>query len=47
MKVSIVKKTYEEKVESKKLLTSSVICDAISFFVIRKCQIIRKIDEKS
>ena len=34
-------------VESKKLQTSSVICDAISFFVIKKCQKIQKIDEKS
>ena len=29
------------------MLTSSVICDAISFFVIRKCQKIQKTDEKS
>ena len=47
MKVSSVKQPIKRKLKVKKLLTSSVIRDVITLFVIRKCQKIRKIDEKS
>ena len=47
MKVNRVKQPIKRRLKVKKLLTSSVTCDAISFFAIRKCQKIRKIDEKS
>ena len=47
MKVSRVKQPIKRKLKVKKLLTSSVICDFISFFVIRKWERIRKIDEMS
>ena len=39
--------TYLEQIKSLKMLTSSVICGVIGFFVTRKCQKIRKIDENS
>ena len=36
---------YLKYIESEKMLTASVISDVISFFVTKKCQKIRKIDE--
>ena len=47
MRVSRVKQPIKRRLKVKNCLTSSVICDAISFFVIRKCQKTRKIDKKS